>query len=48
MPKGKMIERAKGLKGRISRVDRNALRDMVELYREELLIEWEKKVRYGD
>jgi len=48
MSKARMIERVKGLRGRISRADRNALCNMAELYREELLKEWEKKVRYDD
>lgn len=39
-----MLERAKGPDRKITAGDRNALCDMGELYREELLIEWEQKV----
>jgi len=42
-----MIERVRG-PGRISRAHRNALIDMAEQHREDLLKEWEKKVRYDD
>ena len=41
--KSNMIERAKGPRGRVKRVDKNAICDMAELYRGELLKEWEKK-----
>ena len=39
-----MLERVRGLSGRVKAQDRNALCDMAELYREELLAEWEDKV----
>jgi hypothetical protein len=45
--KASMIERVRG-PGRISRAHRNALIDMAEQHREDLLKEWEKKVRYDD
>jgi hypothetical protein len=40
-----MIERAKGPRGRISSKDADALTDMAQRYRVDLLKEWEKKVR---
>jgi hypothetical protein len=42
--KGKMLERVPGPRGIMSAADRDALCDMAELYREELLMEWEQKV----
>ena len=49
-PRSKMVERVQGrsLRGRIARADRNALCDVAELYREELLQEWDKKVLCDD
>jgi hypothetical protein len=38
-----MIERAKGPAGRMSKNDRNALREQAKLNREKLLREWEEK-----
>jgi hypothetical protein len=42
--RGKMVERVRGPRGIMSAGDREALCDMAELYREELLTEWEQKV----
>jgi len=44
----RMLKREKSLRGRISRKDRNALCAMAELYREDLLKEWEEKVNEPD
>jgi len=46
--KGGMMQRAGGPRERISAIDGNALCDMAELYRQELLREWEAKVRCDD
>jgi hypothetical protein len=43
--KNVMIERVKGPRGRISSTDANALTNMAEQYRAELLKEWEKTVK---
>lgn len=43
-----MIQRVRGPRGRMSTSDANVLQDMAELYRAELLKEWEGKVRYGN
>lgn len=43
-----MIKRAKGPSGRIKKADRVALLDMAQLYREELLKEWEEKAQCND
>lgn len=45
--KSEMIEPGRG-SGRIPRVHRKLLTDLAEQYREELLKEWEKKVKYAD
>lgn len=42
--KEEMLERVKGADRKLKARDRDALCDMTELYREELLIEWERKV----
>jgi hypothetical protein len=44
-PKDKMIQRVRDrrLRSRISKADRNSIVDVAELYREELLVEWEQK-----
>jgi len=47
-PKSQMINRAKGPQGRIKKTDRDAMLDMAELYREELLKEWEQKAQTDD
>lgn len=44
MPKAGMIEQVKGHAGRMTKADRDTLREMAALYREELLGEWEQKV----
>ena len=45
--KSEMIEQ--GIRsGRISKAHRKMLSDMAEQHREELLKEWEKKVKYAD
>ncbi|MCD4825870.1 MAG: DUF4160 domain-containing protein [Phycisphaerae bacterium] len=48
LPKEQMLERVRGAREAITRQDRNALCDMAELYREELLVEWERKVVCDD
>jgi hypothetical protein len=42
--KARMLERVAGPRGVLSAADRSALCDVAELYREELLLEWEQKV----
>jgi hypothetical protein len=46
--KEEMIERTKKWSGRISRAHRKALNDMAEQHRENVLKEWEEKVKYAD
>jgi hypothetical protein len=45
--KAEMIEQVRR-SGRISRAHRRMLGDMAEQHREDLLKEWEKKVKYDD
>ena len=46
--KDAMLEQVRGPRGLMSSADRNALVDVAELYREELLKEWEEKVVCDD
>jgi len=47
-PRERMLERVKGLQGRISARDRKELCNLGEEHRDALLKEWEKKVNCDD
>lgn len=46
--RSEMIKRARGPREKIKKKDRDAILDMAELYREELLKEWEEKAKPDD